>query len=76
MASNWGALIGLDTFTSSSLEHGWSRRGRGEEEEEEEKEEEEEEKKEEVEEKKERTSKISGFRLGGYLYLCLKHERL
>ena len=48
MASNWGALIGLDTFTSSSLEHGWSRRGRGEEEEEEEEEGE----KEEVEEKK------------------------
>ena len=48
MASNWGALIGLDTFTSSSLEHGWSRRGRGEEEEEEEEEEE----KEEVEEQK------------------------
>ena len=48
MASNWGALIGLDTFTSSSLEHGWSRRGRGEEEEEEEDEEEE---KEEVDEK-------------------------
>ena len=74
MASNWGALIGLDTFTSSSLEHGWSRRGRGEEEEEEEEEEAE---KEEVKEKNiERNSRISGFRLGGYLYLCLKHERL
>ena len=42
MASNWGALIELDTFTSSCLEHGWSRRGRGEEEEEEEEEKEEE----------------------------------
>ena len=53
MASNWGALIGLDTFTSSSLEHGWSRRGRGEEEEEEEEEE-----KEEVEEKNKNRKKL------------------
>ena len=53
----------MDTFTSSSFAHGWSRRG-GEEEEE------------EQEEEEETQRQVASKALIGYLYLCLVHDML